>query len=530
MTLKVSHKGKVSEAVNQFVSELVKDRVASRLFAKDHTLWGNDAEAESSIRLGWVDAAQNSLALLPELRHLSADLRDRGLTRIVLCGMGGSSLAPEVITKTAGVDLVVLDSTDPSQIQDALFGDLQKTVVVVSSKSGSTVETDSQKRSFEAAFEAAGIAKTERIFIVTDPNSPMHSQAIKDGYRVFLADSMVGGRYSALTAFGVVPTALAGVDVDALLKSAIAASNFLSKDVATNPGLILGAAIARTSSVKTYKDKLGFVPDGTEISGFGDWVEQLIAESTGKMGRGVLPIVLESDSYEVNSKADDTLLIGLSADAPKSRFDLAVSGDLGELILLWEVATVVASRLLEVNPFDQPDVESAKIAARAVLDSPVEALDFPVSDAGVEIASLGYELSSNKLASCLAELIGFAETDTYFSIHCYLNRQRFASASKLRELIAERSNRPTTFGWGPRFLHSTGQYHKGGPKQGVFIQIVSGEGDDQEIPGRTFGYRKLIDSQASGDAKVLATGGSKVLVLRLINVKSGIDALIDLLN
>ncbi len=365
---------------------------------------------------------------------------------------------------------------------------------------------------------------------MTDPNSPMHSQAIKDGYRVFLADSMVGGRYSALTAFGVVPTALAGVDVDALLKSAIAASNFLSKDVATNPGLILGAAIARTSSVKTYKDKLGFVPDGTEISGFGDWVEQLIAESTGKMGRGVLPIVLESDSYEVNSKADDTLLIGLSADAPKSRFDLAVSGDLGELILLWEVATVVASRLLEVNPFDQPDVESAKIAARAVLDSPVEALDFPVSDAGVEIASLGYELSSNKLASCLAELIGFAETDTYFSIHCYLNRQRFASASKLRELIAERSNRPTTFGWGPRFLHSTGQYHKGGPKQGVFIQIVSGEGDDQEIPGRTFGYRKLIDSQASGDAKVLATGGSKVLVLRLLNVKSGIDALIDLLN
>ncbi len=133
MTLKVSHKGKVSEAVNQFVSELVKDRVASRLFAKDHTLWGNDAEAESSIRLGWVDAAQNSLALLPELRLLSADLRDRGLTRIVLCGMGGSSLAPEVITKTAGVDLVVLDSTDPSQIQDALFGDLQKTVVVVSS-------------------------------------------------------------------------------------------------------------------------------------------------------------------------------------------------------------------------------------------------------------------------------------------------------------------------------------------------------------------------------------------------------------
>ena len=171
MTLKVSHKEQVSEAINQFVPELVKDRVASRLFAKDHTLWGKDAEAESSIRLGWVDAAQNSLSLIPELKLLSTDLKARGLTRIVLCGMGGSSLAPEVISKTAGVDLVVLDSTDPSQIQDALAGDLKKTVVVVSSKSGSTVETDSQKRSFEAAFEAAGIAKTERIFRVTDPNS-----------------------------------------------------------------------------------------------------------------------------------------------------------------------------------------------------------------------------------------------------------------------------------------------------------------------------------------------------------------------
>jgi glucose-6-phosphate isomerase len=327
-----------------------------------------------------------------------------------------------------------------------------------------------------------------------------------------------------------VPTALAGVDVDALLKSAIAASKFLSEDLDTNPGLVLGAAIARTSSVKTYKDKLGFVPDGTEISGFGDWVEQLIAESTGKIGRGVLPIVLKSDSHEVTTKADDTLLIGLSADASTSRFDLAVSGELGELLLLWEVATVVASRLLGVNPFDQPDVESAKIAARAVLDSPAESFEFPVSDADVEIASFGFELSSNKLAACLTELIDSAETDSYFSIHCYLNRERFGSASRLRELVAERANRPTTFGWGPRFLHSTGQYHKGGPKQGLFIQIVSGDGEDQEIPGRAFGYRKLIDSQASGDARVLATGGSKVLVLRLLDAKSGIDALIDSLK
>ena len=530
MTLKVCHKNRVSDAVNQFVPELVKDKIASRLFAKDHTLWGRQAEAESSIRLGWIDAARNTLSLVPELKVLSADLKARGLTRIVLCGMGGSSLAPEVMSKSAGVDLVVLDSTDPSQIRQALGADLKKTFVVVSSKSGSTVETHSQKRSFEAAFEALGIEKTERIIVVTDPDSPMHIQALKDGYRVFLADPMVGGRYSALTAFGIVPSFLAGVDVEALLKSAISATELLSEDLDTNPGLVLGAALARTAGAKNFRDKLGFVPEGTKIDGFGDWVEQLIAESTGKDGNGLLPIVLDSDSYEVKSKADDTLLIGLAADASVSSFDLAISGDLGELLLLWEVATVVASRLLGVNPFDQPDVESAKVAARKVLDTPAAGLEFEVSDAGVEIASLGYALTSSKLNECLAQLIDSALPDSYFSIHCFLNREKHASVTQLRELVAQKANRPTTFGWGPRFLHSTGQYHKGGPKQGLFIQIVSGDGNDLEIPGREFGYRKLIDSLASGDAKVLAAGGSRVLVLRLLEIESGIKALIRALR
>jgi glucose-6-phosphate isomerase len=358
----------------------------------------------------------------------------------------------------------------------------------------------------------------------------MHVQALKDGYRVFLADPMVGGRYSALTAFGVVPSLLAGVDVEALLQSAISASKLLGEDLDSNPGLILGAALARTAGAKNFKDKLGFVPDGTKIEGFGDWVEQLIAESTGKDGKGVLPIVLDSDSHEVSSEGHDTLLIGLAADASSSSFDLAVSGELGELLLLWEVATVVASRLLGVNPFDQPDVESAKIAARAVLDSPAEGLSVGVLDQGVEISSFGYELSSSKLADCLADLIDAASPDSYLSIHCYLNRENNASAMNLRELVAQRANRPTTFGWGPRFLHSTGQYHKGGPKQGVFIQIVSGDSSDQQIPGRQFGYRKLIDSQASGDAKVLAAGGSRVLVLRLLEIDTGIKALIEALK
>ena len=527
MTLSVSHSGAVSDAVNRFVPDLVNDKVASRLFAKDHTLWGKDAESESAIRLGWVDAAQNSMHLIPELKALRAELLAEDITRVVLCGMGGSSLAPEVITKTAGVELVVLDSTDPSQVRNALNGDLTKTAVVVSSKSGSTVETDSQKRSFEEAFDSVGIDKTARIFIVTDPNSPMHAQAVKDGYRVFLADPMVGGRYSALTAFGVVPSVLAGADVEEMLTSAISSTPALSRDDASNPGLILGAAIARTASSRGFKDKLGFVPDGSTIVGFGDWVEQLIAESTGKLGRGVLPVVLEANSHEVSSPGDDTLLIGLAETASQSKFELAVSGELGELLLLWEVATAVASRLLEVNPFDQPDVESAKVAARKLLDSPAGTLVYDFSDSEIDIAALGFEPSSKTLVGAVEALLAQAEDDSYFAIHCYLNREKHSAASVLRELIAAKANRPTTFGWGPRFLHSTGQYHKGGPKQGVFLQIVSGDGDDLPIPGREFGYRQLIDSQSAGDARVLASAGSKVLILRLSDVESGIHSLVE---
>ena len=529
MTLKVLHSGSVSEAVAKYIPQLVAEKIASRIFAKDNTLWGKDAESEAAIRLGWVHAAQISLTLIPELKQLYAELVSQGLTRVVLCGMGGSSLAPEVIARSDNKELIVLDSTDPSQVQDALSGDLSKTVVVVSSKSGSTVETDSQKRSFEAAFENAGIDKTSRIFIVTDPDSPMHRQAEADGYRVFLADPSVGGRYSGLTAFGVVPTTLAGCDTESVLKSAIAVTAMLSSDDETNPGLILGAAMARTANSHGVKDKLAFVPAGSSIVGFGDWVEQLIAESTGKLGRGVLPIVLERDSHEIKAMHEDVLLVGLSEDAVKSDFELAVSGDLGELMLVWEVATAVASRLLGVNPFDQPDVESAKIAARALLESPADGIEYAASFSGVDIATLGFELNASSIADALAQLFMFTNENSYLSVHCYLNREEFAELSKVRNLIAQRANRPTTFGWGPRFLHSTGQYHKGGPKQGVFLQIVSGEGDQLEIPGRDFGYRELIDSQASGDAKVLSAAGSKVLVLRLNNLKQGTKDLIGAL-
>ena len=530
MTIRIFHAGIVSEAVEKFVPTLVADKVASRLFAKDHTLWGKDAEAESAVRLGWVNAAKVTLELLPELSKLRQELLAKGLTRVVLCGMGGSSLAPEVITKTFGKELVVLDSTDPSQVKLALSGDLKKTVVVVSSKSGSTVETDSQKRSFEQAFSDAGIAKTDRILVVTDPNSPMHNQAVKDGYRVFLADPMVGGRYSALTAFGAVPSMLAGVDMKVVLEDAISAAELLSQDELGNPGLILGAAMAKTADRNGFKDKIGLVAGDSKILGFGDWAEQLIAESTGKIGLGVLPVVLGNDSYEVRNTPSDLLLAELTEDASSSEHELAVSGTLGEQLLLWEVATAVAARLLGVNPFDQPDVESAKNAARALLDSPTESQELAHLDDSIRFGAKGYVQNATVLGGALEELFSQLRSDSFVSINCYLNREVFGAAEDLRNLVAIKTDRPTTFGWGPRFLHSTGQYHKGGPRQGVFLQIISGEADDQSIPGREFGYRQLIDSQANGDANVLADKELSVLIVSLSDPASGIKRLMELLS
>jgi transaldolase / glucose-6-phosphate isomerase len=527
--VKVTLSGPASDSRSQ-LAELVEDKVASRIFAKDFTLWGKAAESESAIRLGWVQAASDSLKLLPELSVLRNELLASGITKVVLCGMGGSSLAPEVITATAGVELVVLDSTDPSQVESALV-DLASTVVVVSSKSGSTVETDSQKRIFEHAFEQAGIPKTQRIIIVTDPDSPMEKQAQLDGYRIFRADPTVGGRYSALTAFGVVPSALAGVDLEPILRDAISASERLAQDHVDNPGLVLGAAMARTPGLNGYRDKLGLVTDGSSIIGLGDWLEQLIAESTGKIDRGVLPVVLSATSPEIQTAPDDLVLIGLAGEAHQSSFDVTVSGTIGSQLMLWEVATVVASRLLGINPFDQPDVESAKIAARALLESPAQSEQYVQLGDGVRGKASNLDLPDGyTLEQALQALVKSAKEDSYFAIQAYLNRAGFSQAAQIRELLAHKTKRPVTFGWGPRFLHSTGQYHKGGPKQGVFLQICSDQEFDLNIPGREFSFRQLITSQAEGDSRVLSETGVSILTLRFTDPEAGLKLLGGLLS
>jgi glucose-6-phosphate isomerase len=439
--------------------------------------------------------------------------------------MGGSSLAPEVIVGTAGLNLVVLDSTNPEQVGNALEGDLTKTVVVVSSKSGSTVETDSQKRLFEEAFTHAGIDKTERIVIVTDPGSPMEEAAKADGYTIFNADPTVGGRYSALTAFGLVPSGLAGVDVNSLLSDAAAAIEALSADSHENPALILGAAMARSVKGSNAADKLAILDKNSPLVGFADWAEQLIAESTGKDGKGVLPIALTASAPELKAQPDDLIVAELVSQIHETgSYDIQVAGPLGAQFLLWEVATAAASAILELNPYDQPDVESAKIAARAMLENRAPESPAIFSENGVEVRTAGFKLDgAASLEGALKAVLAELGSDGYVSVQAYLDRENQAQYAELRDSFAKASGRPTTFGWAPRFLHSTGQYHKGGPAQGVYIQLVSRASKDIQVPGRGFTLGELIASQAAGDATVLAEHGRPVLSLTISDVAGGAE-------
>jgi glucose-6-phosphate isomerase len=517
MAISVQVFGAAKDAVLNNIEQLVSDKVASRVAAKDFSLWGKDAESESAIRLGWVNSASDSQVLVTEILALRDEFKAKGIIRFVLCGMGGSSLAPEVITNKYGVELVVLDSTSPDQVRSVVAKDIERTAIIVSSKSGSTVETDSQKRIFEEAFTNAGIEKTERIVIVTDPGSPMEQAAKADGYRIFNADATVGGRYSALTAFGLVPSGFAGVDIQNLLDEANQASTVLSSDSADNPALILGAALARSVNGQGFKDKIGLLADQNSLPGFGDWIEQLVAESTGKHSKGVLPVVLPASSYESFADLNDMLMVDISATRNVELADgVSVLAPLGAQFLLWEYATVVASRLLGINPFDQPDVESAKIAARGMLEQRAAVAPSEHTFDSIEVSALGLDLSGvTGVATALVKLLSELSSDGYVSVHAYMDRTSPVSAEALRDALASVSDRPTTFGWAPRFLHSTGQYHKGGPRQGVFLQLVAKSSDDVQVPGREFTFGELIASQAAGDAKVLADLGRPVLTLTL---------------
>ena len=530
-TLSYDATGAARQAHEQHLPALLEDRIATRIFAKDHTLWGPDAEQESAVRLGWVEAASVSQPLVGDILELRDALKAEGVTRIVLCGMGGSSLAPEVIAGTAGVELTVLDSTDPEQVSAAVADRLDETAIVVSSKSGSTVETDSQRRIFEQAFTDAGIDAKSRIIIVTDPGSPLDKASREAGYRaVFNADPNVGGRFSALTAFGLVPCGLAGVDIQAFLDEAEEAAEILNEDSEDNIGLALGTALGGTTPLR---NKIVIAEDGSGIVGFADWAEQLIAESTGKLGTGVLPVVAGPASPEATLGAPDVLVIRLvaaDADVQLGENEVAIAGGLATQMMVWEFATAVAGRLLGINPFDQPDVEAAKIAARGLLDAQPAPTPANFTDGAIEVRGGEWLGDAGTAAEAVSALLGELGPDNYLSVQAYFDRLAYASLEGVRDELAAVSGRPVTFGWGPRFLHSTGQFHKGGPAIGVFLQVTAASATDLAIPDRPFTFGELISAQAAGDAQVLSEHGRPVLRLHLTDRAAGVKQLQELVT
>lgn len=530
-TLSYDATGAARLAHEQHLPALLEDKVATRIFAKDPTLWGPDAESEASVRLGWVEAATVSQPLVADILALRDALRAEGVSRIVLCGMGGSSLAPEVIAGTAGVELTVLDSTDPEQVAAALADRLAETAIVVSSKSGSTVETDSQRRIFEHAFTEAGLDAKSRIIIVTDPGSPLDKSAREAGYRaVFNADPNVGGRFSALTAFGIVPCGLAGVDIQAFLDEAEEAAEVLNEDGEENIGLALGAALGGTNPLR---NKIVIAEDGSGIKGFADWAEQLIAESTGKLGTGVLPVVAGPASPEAALGAADVLVVRLvaaDADVELGENEVAIAGGLPTQMMTWEFATAVAGRLLGINPYDQPDVEAAKVAARGLLDAQPEPTPAAFTDGAIEVRGGDWLGGADTAAGAVTALLVELGPDSYLSVQAYFDRLAYAPLEGVRDQLAAVSGRPVTFGWGPRFLHSTGQFHKGGPAIGVFLQVTAASATDLAIPDRPFSFGELISAQAAGDAQVLSDHGRPVLRLHLTDRAAGVRQLQDLVS
>jgi len=478
--------------------------VNPRLAAKDSTIWGAAAEAEASVRLNWIDAPESSRELLPQLDAVSAKFRNH--KRVVLCGMGGSSLAPEVIAATYRKELFILDSTDPVYIHHALAGDLRETVVVVGSKSGSTIETASQRALFAEAFRTLDLNPVDHMVFVTDPGSPLDKSARADGYTVVNADPSVGGRFSALTAFGLVPAALIGVDPSVLLD---AASDAKAQIVSSEVAIDIAYLISNAGQYLTYCDS-------DAAPGLSDWIEQLVAESTGKNEVGRLPVVIENSSAAAGGEA---FSISFSGDA-----DLVVAGELGEQFFLWEWVTALVGAALEIDPFNQPNVTEAKEATSALLaewNGVLPEFKADAVDGAVEIFGAGSDLTI-----ALRNFINEIPQGGYVAVMAYLDRSGDRDLAKLREIIARKSKRPVTFGWGPRFLHSTGQFHKGGQQNGAFLQITGVTNGDVVIPGQSFGFKTLIMAQALGDLRALAKRKYPLLRLHLSDRSAGIAQLL----
>lgn len=465
--------------------------ISRRIAQRDVTIWGPGTEAPS--RMGWIDLATRSRILLPMLDALSVSMRDRGIEEVVLSGMGGSSLAPEVIARSYASDaarkLTVLDSTHPDLIAKILHRDLSRTVFVISSKSGTTIETSSHLAVIRQALHQQSLDPIGHLIVVTDPESPLERLAREQTWRCIPGDPEVGGRFSALSAFGLVPTALLGLDASLILDDAEE---------------LLAAIHEPAAKIALYLAEKRFVyfkDADSNVPGLADWIEQLIAESTGKQGKGVLPIALNSNAPQTD---DPVIDLGGTVVAP-----------LGAHFILWEWVTALLGYLLKVDPFDQPDVQATKSKTSEVLSN-IDSIRPGHGAIPVDI-----------LPSAVAESL---EGRSYLAICAFLDPDQSNSIVRLQGLLAKRFRVPVAFGWGPRFLHSTGQFHKGGPQEGVFISITSESKADVEIPGCDFGFDSLILAQAWGDQMALVERGNPVIQIHLDDPEVEIDHLLVQFN
>ena len=492
-------------------SDLYKklERVHLSIAAKDPNTWGPEAAVEAAIRLNWVDLPETSRELLPEIDAVIA--RFSHIKRIVLAGMGGSSLAPEVIAQSYQKKLFILDSTDPHYVAHTLAGDVASTLLVVSSKSGSTIETTSARAIFSQACEKAGLSLSAHLLVITDPGSPLDLQARKEGLTVINADPQVGGRFSALTAFGLVPSALVGVDVSVILDQAADAK----KEFVSDSQFIIDVAAIFLTQTEQY---ISFVERGSGLHGLSDWIEQLIAESTGKSGVGRLPVAVEDlESAAVGG--------ALTVSFSDSEADLVVTGELGEHFIFWEWVTALVGAGLEIDPFNQPNVTEAKSATAELLKQWKGILpEFIAPHSDKEIAIFGGE---NSLDQSLRALIDNVPAGGYISIQAYLDRKDDKRIQELRRILSAKSALPVTFGWGPRFLHSTGQFHKGGQPNGAFLQITGDCHANFEIPGSDFSFETLLMAQALGDFQALQKRKFPLLRLHLEDRPAGITQLLE---
>ncbi|MDT8271577.1 MAG: bifunctional transaldolase/phosoglucose isomerase [Desulfomonilia bacterium] len=558
--------GGYARVFDDAVKELVDKSIISRIWFRDHTVWKPKPE-EITNRLGWLHITEVMSTQAETLSRFAGEVCSEGYTHALLLGMGGSSLAPEVLRSTFGVksgslDLRVLDSTDPAAVRThAQSLDPGKTLFIVSTKSGTTTETLSFFRYFyNLTKEALGSQKAGEHFIaITDPDTPLVRLAEKYGFRkTFLNDPTIGGRYSALSYFGLVPASLIGADLRLLLDMAMVLSencSFVNCPIrGNNHGGRLGAAIGTLAM--RGRDKLTFVIS-PEMASFGDWVEQLIAESTGKEGRGILPVVNETpgmpDQYgddrvfvhvrmDGDTTHDQTMDALIKAGHPLIGISLHDTYEIGAQFFLWEMAVAVAGHVMGINPFDQPNVEAAKVLSRKAVDEYREKGRLPqltplLHDKGITVYG---QIESESLEKAFLGFFAQAGKGSYGAIQAYVTPTAATSAllHDLRMKIRNRYHLATSLGYGPRFLHSTGQLHKGDAGKGVFIQITSDDVSDVPIPDEagsevsSMSFGVLKTAQALGDWQALSEAGRQVLRFHMEgdNVLGAIQRITEVLS